>query len=40
VCGVESFRALQKVAEEQEVRGVCMTKRSGLRAVWLLVRKS
>jgi hypothetical protein len=27
------------VAEEWKVRGVCMTKRSGPRAVWLLGRK-
>jgi hypothetical protein len=27
-------RALQEVTEEWEVRGICMTKRSGLRVVW------
>jgi hypothetical protein len=29
-------RALQEVTEEWKVRGVCITKRSGPRAMWVL----
>jgi hypothetical protein len=32
-------RAPQEVAEEQKVKGICMTKRSGPRTMWLLGRK-
>jgi hypothetical protein len=33
-------RFLQEVTEEWEVRGLCVTRRSGPRVVWLLGRKS
>jgi hypothetical protein len=40
VCGEWNWqRALQEVTEEWELWGLCMTKRSGPRAVCLLVRK-
>jgi hypothetical protein len=34
----ESIRVLHEVVEEQEVTGVCMTRRSGPRVIWLLCR--
>jgi hypothetical protein len=40
VCGVEVAEGLQEVTEEWEVRGECMTSRSGPRVVWLLGRKA